>query len=291
MKKNNIICIFLIILSLGVLFAYSAWNKLSLDSVSPEIRFPEQITQLSVTQDRKQLLAGITAVDKVDGDVTNSLVVEDIKIADPEKGSAMISVAAFDSSGNVAKAQTQVQYSDYHSPRFKLSRALIFQANLNVDVLNYISADDCIDGDLTHNIRAVSISEGSITDEGIHHVAFKVTNSLGDQAEIILPVETRTYSAGYGELTLSDYLIYLQKGDAFQPSDYLHSFKLNQETTSLEHGLPRNYTLETTGTVNTDKPGVYSVSYTVNYRIPSVNGSGSDQVIPAHSKLIVVVEG
>ena len=48
--------------------------------------------------------------------------------------------------------------------------------------------------------------------------------------------------------------------------------------------------LKTTGTVDTQKPGVYSVGYTVTYTQPDSGNSGESRSYSGYSKLIVVVE-
>lgn len=237
------------------------------------------------------MLSGVTATDEVDGDVTDSIVIEKFVMTDSEQGVAEVSFAAFDSSGNVAKFQRQIQYTDYHAPRFRLNAPLIFAQNSNVDVLRRITAEDVFDGDITSRIRATSLSENPFTVAGIHEVEFRITNSRGDKSVLVLPVEIRNYTVSYADVKLSEYLVYLQSGDSFNPRDYLVSFTLNQDTTDLSRTMPSGYKLETSGTVNTGVPGVYPISYTVTYTVPAAGSNAADRVYTGYSQLIVVVEG
>lgn len=289
MKKRTWLFLVLIALCLAVFYGYRAVDRLNTDTKAPQISISSGTLQLSVQDSQSALLQGVTAKDETDGDVTASLVVESVRLTDPD-GTVSVGYAAFDSAGNVAKASREVQYTDYESPRFTLSAPVAFSQSSGVDVLSIIHVTDMLDGDITHRIRATSLSEEAVTAVGTHEVQFRVTNSLGETAELVLPVEV--YPAGnyQASLSLTDYLVYLPAGTAFNPKDYLNSFTVSGEVTSLRSGMPRNFTLQTVGTVDTQTPGVYSVGYTVTYTVVSETNPENNRVYSGYSKLIVVVE-
>ena len=291
MKKNNLLAIFLIILCLGIFCGYQILDSIRTDNTPPQIHVGSELRQLTVESSREELLRGITASDDVDGDVTKSLVVEDVRISDAAEGIVIVSVAAFDRSGNVCKASYEICYTDYHSPRFSLSRPLVFSQNSGADILNFVSAEDMFDGTVSKHIRATSLSESSVSTLGVHDVQLRVTNSLGDSSELVVPVEVHSAGLYEAELELTDYLIYLDKGDSFRAEDYLKSFTWNRITTPLNNGLPESYTLRLDGSVNTQTPGVYTISYKVTYTISSGVSASTVRNYTAYSKLIVVVEG
>lgn len=291
MKKQTLRTLALILLCLAVFFAYRIWDSARTDRTAPEIHFSSERPVISVSGAAEEQLQGITATDDVDGDVTDSLVVEDIRMFDSDDGLAVITVAAFDRSGNVAKAQREVYYSDYHSPRFMLDRPLIFSTNSGVNVLNFITAYDVMDGDLTQYIRATSLADVEASEAGILDVEFKVTNSLDDVSEIVIPVEFVSAGTFEAELTLTDYIIYLNQGDSFREEDYLNEFILSRRPVSLKNGIPEQYQLQLSGSVDVNTPGTYSVSYLVTYSAPAANGSAAQRTYSAYSRLIVVVEG
>lgn len=287
MKKRTIYSILLIVLCMVILAGYCVWDHIRTDTVAPEIHIGEQMDDLSLTAAREGLLQGITATDDQDGDVTDSLVVEEIWISDAQTKTVGVRVAAFDRSGNVTKAQYEAVCRDYISPRFSLSEPLVFPNNTSMNILDYIGAEDQLDGDLTSHIRANALQETTLGAAGVHDIEFRVTNSLGDTAKLVLPVEVYaagTYDAG---LVLTDYLIYLENGASFRAEDYLKDFIIYSEEFSLEHGIPENFAVEIVGTVDTDTPGVYPVSYTVTF----TQSVTSVRMHSAYSKLIVVVEG
>ena len=289
MKKRTWLYLLLIVLCLVVFLCYRAAKRLGTDTKAPQINISTDVHQVSVQDAADVLLQGVAAKDDTDGDVTDSLVVESVRLTDSE-GNATVSYAAFDRAGNVAKASRQVQYTDYRSPRFSLNRPLAFPQNTSVDVLSCIYAADLLDGDITRRIRANVLTEESVSDLGTHDVAFRVTNSMGDTVTLVLPVEVYTAGAYQAHVSLTDYLIYLPVGATFNSKDYLSDFSMGNETTSLCNRLPNGFSLQTAGTVDTNMPGVYSVGYTVTYTVPNTGNSRESRSYSGYSKLIVVVE-
>lgn len=291
MKNKNWLLVALTVGFLIIFVGYRQIDRLRSDTQAPQIHVDEtRIPELSVLDPEQKLLEGITASDRKDGDVTDSLVVESIHLLGDD-GLMEVGYAATDSAGNVAKISRQIRYTDYVSPRFTLNTPLIYSEYQRFDVLNDVGAVDVIDGDIQHRIRASALTEDSISDTGIHPVHFQVTNSFGDTSEIELPVEVRMMDGMNASLTLTDYLIYLPVGAEFRPEAYLDSFSCNVEKASLRNGMPRDYVLQTVGQVDTGTEGVYSISYTVVYALRHETNPDYDQYFTGYSKLIVVVEG
>lgn len=289
MKKRTWLYILLILLCIGIFFAYRAVDRISADTVSPEISITSEQLEISVKDPKSALLKGVTAKDKRDGDVTGSLVVESMQLLDQD-GTLTVTYAAFDKAGNVTKAERQVKYTDYESPVFSLSEPLLFVENSSFDVLSVVGAHDVLDGDIQHRIRATSLDDVSISTLGTHYVQFRVTNSLGDTVEKVFSVEVYPSGVYEGKLTLTDYLVYLPVGSAFRAENYLDEFTYSRDTTYLRGGLPENFTLSTNGWVDTQTPGVYSLAYTVTYTQVNTYNPDSSRMYDAYSKLIVVVE-
>lgn len=282
MRKQNWISLLLIIASVAALLGYRTLVHLRTDTEPPAITVEDNLLELSVLDSREALLQGVSARDRADGDVTASLAVENIRLLRND-GTVTVTYAAFDNSGNVAKQTREVRFTDYRSPRFSLSRPLMFAQTVNYDVLSLIDAKDMLDGDISHRIRATVLDEVPDGYAGTHHVQFRVTNSLGETVELILPVEIYTPTLFEGSMTLTDYLIYLKQGEKFDPKAYLAEFSLARENISLKGTLPEGMSLKHTGTVKTGMPGVYTVDYEVSYDF-------AGQVYTAYSRLIVVVE-
>lgn len=293
MKKKKWVQVLLVLLCLGCVAAYYGYrtlDRLSTDTMPPKITVEEGTLAVSVLEPESALFQGVSAADDVDGDVTSSLLVEQIELEEKD-GTVLVTYAAVDKSGNVAKAERQVRYTDYVSPRFSLDRALVFDVNNSFDVLKEISVTDMLDGDITHWVRATVLDKNSVYTEGTHDVKFRVTNSLGDTVELVIPVEVYAPGTHAGNLTLTDYLIYLKTGSAFNAKDYLDRFTLNGTTVSLRNRAWESYDLEITENVDTLTPGVYCVDYQVRYTKDNGTNPDEEESYTGFSRLIVVVEG
>lgn len=283
MKKRIWIYLTLIVLCLAVFFGYRLLDQVRTDNTPPVFDLSGELLQVSVADGDSALLEGVTAVDEVDGDVTASVVVENV-VRDNEDGTVTVTYAAFDRSGNVAKVQRKVEYTDYESPKFGLIGPLVFNENSGFDVLSFVTAEDMLDGDISHWVRATSLDENSVGIAGDHEIQFRVTNSLGDTVQIVLPVEVNAVGTYQGTLELSEYLVYVDAGGIFDEKDYLVSYTLGGVTHSLEGRLGDEFSVEIVSGVDTEVPGIYEVTYTVTYTKNATSYTG-------YSKLIVVVEG
>ena len=282
MKKRTWIILALIALCIVVFVFYQTVDRLRTDTKAPVITVSEEVLQLSVQTADHDFLRGITAKDNKDGDVSDSIVVEGMRLVNTD-GTVEVTYAAFDSAGNVAKAKRQILFTDYQSPLFDLTAPLIYSQGTPVSVLGRIRATDLLDGDISRRVKGNSLSESMITGLGIHDVAVRVSNSLGDTVELILPVEVYPAGTYQASLELTDYLIYLSVGERFDFQNYLSQFTVGRETVMLSSGIPEHFSLQTSGTVNTQEPGVYSVSYTITEQTDGRNVRG-------YSRLIVIVE-
>lgn len=283
MIKKNWKLLVLLVVCLGVLVGYRTLDGLRTDSKAPKITISDSaVPELSVHAPGA-LLEGVTATDDRDGDVTASIVVEKVG-GIMDDGTVTVTYAAFDAAGNVAKTQRTVRYTDYESPRFSLKKSLEFVYGSNFDVLDVVGAEDLLDGDIGYRVKAMSLEGESINSEGIHNVQLRVANSLGDQVELTVPVEVY-YSGRYNaQLKLTEYMVYLDKGQQFDPMDYLQEYIARGAGANLTAGVPEELTLKTEGRVNTANPGVYVVSYTVS-------STAGNTLYEGHARLIVVVEG
>lgn len=258
--------------------AYLVYTRQIADNTPPEISFTSDLLEVSVEASEDDLLAGVSALDAKDGDVTNSILIEGISGLSSDQ-LAIVTYAAFDKAGNVAKSQRTLRYTDYHSPRFSLTAPLIFRSGSSFDLLKFISAEDVMDGILDNRIKATLVSgEGALNEEGIYEVEFRVTNSMRDTAYLTVPVEIYPVGLYNATVTLTDYLIYVQQGDLFDYNDYLDTLQVGTETISLS-SIPSDVSVSYNSDVNLNTPGTYSVTYTLK------KGSYT-----GYTRLIVVVE-
>jgi len=271
------------VLCVAVFGIYRTADRLHTDSKPPEIRFSGETPEMSILDAEQRLLEGVSALDDTDGDVTGSVLVESVRLLGPD-GKVNVRYAAFDDAGNVAKAERQAVYTDYESPKYSLLEPLIFEQNREVDLLDYIRAEDLLDGDISHRVRAAALTDSISEEVGCYDIQCRVTNSLGDMVELLLPVEIVSPGKYNAELKLSEYLIYLPVDGQFRAESFLEAFSYNAESIRLNGSLPGNFSLKVTGEVDTRTPGIYDVTYLAIY-------TRGNQTYTGYSRMVVVVEG
>ena len=84
-----------------ILMAFGIVAYLGEDRTPPVIYMEETVPEYREGMSDEELLAGITAVDETDGDVTGSLVVE--KVSEIGNGTVIVTFGVKDERGNVAK--------------------------------------------------------------------------------------------------------------------------------------------------------------------------------------------
>lgn len=267
----------------SIIVCYRLWRTTITDTEAPVITIEEGILELSVNDTDEVMLQGVTAYDSQDGDVTSSILVEKVSSIN-ENNEVSITYCAFDEAGNVAKLRRTVRYNDYHCPIFYLREPLLYPYGRDVDIVSRVGAIDCIDGDISHRIKPTLVSEIPVSSEGIHQILFRVTNTLGDTEELQMPAEVYPTGKYNATLSLTEYLTYTSVGNEFSAEKYLKSVHYSDKVVSLSGALPAEYRLVVDGKVDTTTPGVYPVSYTLNFNV-----SGYPYI--AYSKLIVIVEG
>lgn len=251
----------------------------SRDTKGPRIEFAAEKLEVSVHDDRSKLLEGVSAEDDRDGDVTASVLVEGISSIRSDH-TVSVTYAAFDKAGNVSKAVRTVCYTDYEPPRFRLTGPLLLRSGMAVDPFAYIEAWDPLDGDLSNRVKVVMLSgESSITNVGVYEVELRVTNKMGDTAKLAVPLEVYASGTYNATVQLSEYLIYMKKGESFDKTAYLKSATLGGRTFEADN-LPEGVKVRIDSDVRSGVPGTYTVDYTVTYG--EYEGC---------SRLIVVVEG
>lgn len=290
MKKRNWFWLLVIAAAVAAFFGYCSWDAMRTDTTPPEIGMDVQLLEVSVEDPKSALLQGLTATDKKDGDVTDSLVVENITMLE-NNGTVAVAYAAFDAAGNVAKAERKAVYTDYVGPRFTMKKPLVYIQGTSFDVLSHVGATDVFDGDIQHRVRATVMGEEQLSETGIHNVQFQVTNSLGDTRTAVFPVEVILSDPYTAEMELSTYITYLKVGAPFNAASYLSGFTYQREEIRLGGMVPSGFDLETKGVVQTQNPGTYTVSYMLTYTEKDSRNPEITHDHTAYSKLIVIVEG
>lgn len=259
-----------------ILYIVNRWVLYSrFDRSTPEITFDSEVLEVSVAVTEEELLNGVTAADKKDGDVTDTIIIESISkmLGDHER---IVTYAAFDKDNHVGKAQRKIRYTDYTSPRFSLDGPLeagTMNAEMS-DILAPLHATDCIDGDLTSQIVVIDTEITSMSADAMTaQYEVQVTNSCGDVTALKLPVRMQMNTSGsFAEIKLSEYLAYRKVGEVVDPA----AFVVSASAGGQEYGVGG---VQINSNLDTSMPGVYTVTYTL-----SVEGNSTS------TDLIIVVE-
>lgn len=276
MKRLIAIAMLLLtVLSVGGLILYSVHKEMADGGRAPEISFAEEEIEVETGADDQALLEGVTASDKEDGDITASLMVEHVSKF-VEKNVVDVTYVVYDSQNHVARASRRVRYTNYVPPRFGMTEPMIFTARTVADMLDHITARDAIDGDISLKVHAsYDNTTADLANVGVHEVEISVTNSLGDTSRLMIPVRVVEDVIHSESIPLKDYLIYLKKGEAFDPKAYLAQETADDDDKDRE----KKEQIQISSTVNPSSPGVYAVDYTLV----------RNEMTAAMTRLIVVV--
>ena len=255
---------------------------------------------VSIKASDQKLIQGVSAVDDVDGDVSDTILIEDVeKKENGAPNEFLITYAAFDQANNTGTLTRTLYYTDYEQPHFILEQPLRFPENKKVSLLSYFQVEDCIDGDISVFVTMEGSKEilKEEPQKGYYDVTLKVTNSVGDTTE--LPIQVEIYEDSYEEQTmrpkvaLNQYIVYLKQGQEFDPNSYLDyvqdggmmqiDFGTEEENEGVPTSSPKidisRIRIESAVAISTK--GVYSVVYSY-----TSEKTGYD----CNTRLIVVVE-
>ncbi|MTH54073.1 DUF5011 domain-containing protein, partial [Bacillus mangrovi] len=158
----------------------SAQRKITvIDNIKPVIT-GTQDKQINFN-DAFDPLAGVTASDNNDGDLTSAIKIEGL--VDVNKaGSYTLTYSVTDKSGNAVSAERKVTVIDHIKPAFSGAEDITIGLNTEFDLLAGVSASDNNDGDLTPAIS----TNGSVntTVEGNYTVTYSVSDRAGNTSEI-----------------------------------------------------------------------------------------------------------
>lgn len=229
MKKLYVAGVVMLMLLLA---AGAAWIVIEQDREGPIITV-DDTDQLSwySGMEKSKLLSGVTAVDNVDGDVTDSLVVESIK-QDLETGDkVVVTYAAKDSSNNITKVTRVVDYSE-------------------------VPVDDSEEENNENDPEAAEADEDGNED------ADEATEASAEDSEAIAVAERDAAIAGLPDgsprLYLKKHYVTLNAGESFDKLSWVQDIIDNKD--SREY-LFRYIAIE--GNVDTSAPGTYELKYYV----------------------------
>lgn len=286
MRKLKVTVVLIFILSVIAFAAYNVVARITADQTPPVISCDEDTISVSVEATDEELMAGLTAEDKEDGDLTDSIRVASMSRF-TEKGKRTIEYVVFDKANQSATLTRNLEYTDYTSPQIMLTEPLRF----NLEEINEsdlgtgMTVTDCLDGDISNKIRVTFNNNAYISGAGAYGVTAQVSNSAGDTCSVPLEVTIvdgdSTEERGKYYPMLSQYIVYTPVGQAVSPMDYLIGF-MRGDTEYTMSDLPMNVdpaAVAVGGAVDYNTPGNYTLEYSYT----------SSEGMTAVTKMTVVV--
>lgn len=288
MRRLRVTIVLVFVLSVIAFIAYNVLARMVEDHTPPVITCDSDTVTVSVEDDDSALFQGMTAEDNRDGDLTDSIRVSSMSnFTEPGKRTA--NYAVFDSSNQVATYSRTVEYTDYTSPQIQLSEPLRFSMEQmeDINLAENMTVQDCLDGDISSQIRATFSDNAYISQAGNYEVTVQVSNSAGDTCSVPLTV-TVTDSSDDEEMdkyypVLSQYIVYTNVGKSVDLNSLVIGLERNGSEYLFEDDnsfLPgERGDVQVSGSVDYKTAGTYTVDYTFT----------TEDDVSATTKLAVVV--
>lgn len=264
MKKFKLTSIILLLISVVIFGGYKLYEFQTRDTQPPVLTAETDTITASVKITEEELLAGVTAKDNVSGDVTDSIVVEEMSTF-VNSNTREITYAAIDEKGNVGRLTRTLIYTDYEEPVFTMTDDLRMPRGTKLDFSNAVGAYSVLDGNMSNYVKHSIGSYVETMTTATYRVEFRVTDSFGNTSYLPAEVEIYDVLAERINVKLTEYILYLDLGAEFQAQDYFVGSDIDGELTIHNE-------------VDTSKAGIYNVDYVVEGN----NSMGK-------SRLIVVV--
>ncbi len=261
----------------AALFAFFKFQELSLqDRSGPEITVNEAMISVSIHDPESRLLEGITAFDRKDGDVTDTLVVENLSTF-LRPGQRIVRYAAFDQDMHVSRTEREMVYTDYRAPEFSISSPLVFSLGKN-NILDNVSVSDCLDGDLSDSVKILSDNELLVDVPGDYPARLQASNSAGDVAVLPVIISIRENQGGIPQIQLENYVKYLDPGEDFDPYSLITGVLISNTYYEVVEGegtygdderdrsvpaVVGTDQIIVSAPVDSSKPGNYTVTYSM----------------------------
>lgn len=252
MKIIQRVLIVLLVLLVVAHIATSIYEAVSGHQDAPTVSCPTDTLEVSARDPESVLLQGVTASDPQDGDLTDRVIIGG-KSKLINNDTAIVTYLVFDSDDNMGTCTRRIRYTDYHRPQFTIDKPLVFTPKEDITLLDRLSATDVVDGDLSEQIRASTLS--ATDNSEVYMISVQVTNSIGDTAWVKLPVIVRETNPLAPDIRLTSYLIYIKQGSKFEPMDYVSSVTINGTDVPMS-----DITID--NPVDTSVANTYQVTYT-----------------------------
>ncbi|MBC1335244.1 DUF5011 domain-containing protein [Listeria booriae] len=195
-------------------------------------------------------MAGVTASDAEDGDLTSSISVTANDVDTSVEGTYHVTYSVTDSDGNTTTKTITVTVSSNNAPVITAADKTL-KKGASFDPMAGVTASDTEDGDVTDNV-SVTANDVDTSAVGTYHVTYSVTDSDGNTTTKTITVTVTSNDAPV--ITASDKT--LKKGGSFDPM-------AGVSASDTEDGNVTDNVTVTANDVDTSAVGTYHVTYSV----------------------------
>lgn len=154
-----------------------------LDNEVPQISGVSNISiEVHTNIENYDFIKEITALDNIDGDITNSINVDLSELDNTKLGAYTIYYSVVDSHGNIGVEECQVNVVDTTAPKIIGYNDITIGLNEDVNFFNNITVHDNYDNDLTQELKLKGLYD--INKEGEYTITLEVTDSSNNTATV-----------------------------------------------------------------------------------------------------------
>ncbi len=228
-------------------------------------------------------LAGVTAIDKEDGDITGNLTFDDSQIVYDTSGNYQGMYTVTDSDGNTTTEEINVYVDDLPDLKTKSFRTSI---NQKPNYRDSLSAIDKEDGDITDKV-IIDDSQVDLTKEGRYTLVYTIEDSAGNTVlhnelvdvvinePVIHGIKDQSVEEG-GSLDLMDGVF------ALDVEDGILTDKIIVDDTKVDYSTPGDYKVIYTVTDSDGNTTIEEITVTVTAKKtdnhPVINGTKNQTV-------------
>ncbi|MBC1574887.1 DUF5011 domain-containing protein [Listeria booriae] len=195
-------------------------------------------------------MAGVTASDVEDGNLTSSISVTANDVDTSVEGTYHVTYSVTDSDGNTTTKTITVTVSSNNAPVITAADKTV-KKGASFDPMAGVSASDTEDGNVTDKVT-VTANDVDTSAVGTYHVTYSVTDSDGNTTTKTITVTVTSNDAPV--ITASDKT--LKKGGSFDPM-------AGVSASDTEDGNVTDKVTVTANDVDTSAVGTYHVTYSV----------------------------
>ncbi|MBC1490771.1 DUF5011 domain-containing protein [Listeria booriae] len=195
-------------------------------------------------------MSEVSAADKEDGNVTKDIKITANDVDTSQEGTYHVTYSVTDSDGNTTTKEITVTVTSNDAPTITATDKTLKRGD-TFDALAEVSAADKEDGGLTSDIQVIA-NDVNPDQEGTYSVTYSVTDS--DNNTTTKQINVTVTSNELPVITATDHTI--KKGSNFDPMSEVSA-------TDKEDGDLTNAIKITANNVDTNKEGIYQITYSV----------------------------